>query len=524
MPRTFTKSLCDHRQRFCSVTLWLKFFALGFITTVIVSWCCAYFVDVVGSENDGGYLGKTLPQAPCLGIFRSEAFGSQVYAAIDLPSDGGPFFDEPEMTDDERDSIPHWTRLRGITRPTTRADGPYEVSIDIARGWPLLALASAMDAVWVGDDSEDPITIHYGFDVGAFPSGPHLSRRVLPYKPIWIGLVLNTLFYAAILFALPTFVFHTIRYYYRSARNRCPNCNYILFKPTEPHCPECGWRRTEKNVFRQVIVRKTVFLLVMSFIVVSLFLFSTALIGAAIAKHAPPENAVSFTAWPRGGHYLMAKRNNWRIAQSTHIMVYVGINSGFRSLDPPGMHDPTLPDEIEVRFVEEGWGRISDRYNGLDSRLEPGNRLVRELITEKITKPGEQKWAQFVVFSSGWPFRFLWYRMHPVDSVEKPWAVTGGFGEPDYLWEDGYRRAPIQGGFPSSVALVPLILNLSIVWGPIGLVIGVRYLFLPLLRFDQGKCPNCHHDPIDDSGYDAGCPECGWNRSANEAKCQRPPA
>jgi len=235
------KPIRDIGREKWSLQLWMKFLALGVAMTVIVSWCCAIFVDI-SESNNYKFLGTTLPQSLCLGIFQMDDFGSQMYEAFDILDDASPWFDEQIMTNDEIDSIPAWTRYRGNIWPTPNARLP-RIRTDIARGWPLLALSCTMDAVWEGDYSSDPVDIRYGIDLGHFQGSPHLSRRVLGYKPIWSGILVDSLCFGT-LAAFLTFIFWTIRYHIRLSRTRCPFCNYFLHSGV-PGCPECGWNRPE---------------------------------------------------------------------------------------------------------------------------------------------------------------------------------------------------------------------------------------------------------------------------------------
>jgi hypothetical protein len=107
-----------------------------------------------------------------------------------------------------------------------------------ARGWPWLAVECSME--------QNPPNFTWTADAGfilPFPSQPtDLSLRVLPYRPIWPGLIANTALFA-ILFACLTTTARAGRRALRRRRGLCPICTYDLSGNTTPGCPECGHGR-----------------------------------------------------------------------------------------------------------------------------------------------------------------------------------------------------------------------------------------------------------------------------------------
>jgi hypothetical protein len=121
-------------------------------------------------------------------------------------------------------------------------------------GWPLRAL-------WCMDTSEP--TVHVPGE--STPTGVQLSRprtvggiplkpwasgvwpawRALPYQPIWPGFAINTVFYAAILWALFAAPF-ALRRRRRMRRGLCPACAYPV--GASPVCTECGKPLRDKSV------------------------------------------------------------------------------------------------------------------------------------------------------------------------------------------------------------------------------------------------------------------------------------
>lgn len=66
--------------------------------------------------------------------------------------------------------------------------------------------------------------------------------RSIPLRPIWPGLLANTLFYATITLALLAGL-RLIRTHRRRKRGRCVACNYKLGEGISV-CPECGLEKT----------------------------------------------------------------------------------------------------------------------------------------------------------------------------------------------------------------------------------------------------------------------------------------
>lgn len=69
--------------------------------------------------------------------------------------------------------------------------------------------------------------------------------RAIPYRPIWPGLIFNTIFYALLAFIIHR-LYRIIREHRRFTKGRCPKCKYDLNADFTPGCPECGWRRNTK--------------------------------------------------------------------------------------------------------------------------------------------------------------------------------------------------------------------------------------------------------------------------------------
>ena len=69
-----------------------------------------------------------------------------------------------------------------------------------------------------------------------------MKDRIIPFLPRWPELVINSIFYALIIFALIQIV-RFGRMARRRYRQQCPLCAYDLRGDLSSGCPECGWGR-----------------------------------------------------------------------------------------------------------------------------------------------------------------------------------------------------------------------------------------------------------------------------------------
>lgn len=132
---------------------------------------------------------------------------------------------------------------RGAALDWARADmvvGDFR-GIDL-RGWPMLAMwcVPADSGGTVSHDARFGLVIE-----GLRPSRRQWYQRVptLPLLPLWRGFLVDTLFYAAIWWAVFT-GFAQARRGIRSGRGRCMRCGYRL-QSAERGCSECGHGRNE---------------------------------------------------------------------------------------------------------------------------------------------------------------------------------------------------------------------------------------------------------------------------------------
>jgi len=210
---------------------------LGVVTSVAVAWGCAWRVqdnqlDYAASTNAGNY--ATAP-APIIGQ-RQETIIEDAGESFGLIESRyfGYMILEDFMWDD---TLPGWEQVP----IRTRADVPwwsssiagsqdYVSRYQFAAGWPFAACRSYG---------------HWYFQEGNQISLAVKLRRtngtiVLPYGPIWPGLLANTAIYGSAWWALLFGPGMFIRWRRRRA-GRCVKCGYDL-RGLSPgsECPECG--------------------------------------------------------------------------------------------------------------------------------------------------------------------------------------------------------------------------------------------------------------------------------------------
>jgi hypothetical protein len=135
------------------------------------------------------------------------------------------------------DLLSPWSRINSPPIPLV-LDPPQT---EYARGWPMLSLmcvsipdqaAPKRGAEFVPSFSQG-IRLSVVFD----PASGQPIDRCLPLRPIWSGFVINTAFYATILWLLFAAPF-ALRRELRRRRNICPHCAYPI--GTNDVCTECG--------------------------------------------------------------------------------------------------------------------------------------------------------------------------------------------------------------------------------------------------------------------------------------------
>ena len=89
------------------------------------------------------------------------------------------------------------------------------------------------------EDWEYPMSLPVPDKIGPIPLP---ADRYIPLRPIWSSFIINTIFYAIVLWLMMLFG-ATARRHSRLKNGHCPSCNYNLRSDYSSGCPECGWGR-----------------------------------------------------------------------------------------------------------------------------------------------------------------------------------------------------------------------------------------------------------------------------------------
>ncbi len=239
------------------------FLLLGAVTTVGVAWSSVWWAplpvtDVL--ENNPAVESQSAaalhgPNYFVMRIGRQRRIGADRVWSSWLDPDAPvsvSFISDPHIRPEH--VAPSWARL---ALPTPEyADGDVHERTVEARGWPLIALRSGyvhrrnlvpggppfLDAsetrvgAWpLRDLAVAPQIMNYG--AATMPAVSTVQH--LPLHPMWPGFLINTFFYAVILWLLWSTPFATRRLT-RKRRGRCVRCGYDLRHAEHEACPECG--------------------------------------------------------------------------------------------------------------------------------------------------------------------------------------------------------------------------------------------------------------------------------------------
>jgi len=218
------------RRRIYMVAIFLL---AGAVVNVAVAWGCAILIQLM--EPGRGALPRveaSLREREPDGswyfweILRSKDRGVLLYHSFwDARSEDIIYYDvSTELRPDEL--APSWASLR------TPPDTDYEVRWVHGLGWPVVSMWRDYGLVSGGTRYE----LLHGLGLTFLPPDVSLPRAV-PLHPIWPGFVINTIFYAAVVWLLIPGPF-VLRRFIRVKRGRCVKCGYPSGESAV--CSECG--------------------------------------------------------------------------------------------------------------------------------------------------------------------------------------------------------------------------------------------------------------------------------------------
>ncbi len=222
---------------------------LGSATTIAVSWLMALYVDGGRATNTSRQRGfmkdiamQIVPTPPLhpqqngihlVQVIRSRRWGTDIVEVWPVWSQNPNYRPTPAGS---THALVEGTSFEAeMKEKFDRNEAPC--ALWRADGWPLPALSA--EARWQSYDALGMSPVIGGVLVGPKNVVASDGVRILPLQPVWSGLVIDTVLYDSLWFAL--FSLRDIRSRLRRRRGQCVRCGYRLL-PDQTRCSECGER------------------------------------------------------------------------------------------------------------------------------------------------------------------------------------------------------------------------------------------------------------------------------------------
>jgi len=212
------------------------FLLAGAVVNVAVAWGCALWVEVFR----GGFESVTARNTD-LGAFQAKKFSPPGAMIFETVRWRGRIMQSAPPIDDPNELLPSWT---GLTAPTPAYESrKYRIeyrAVDV-RGWPMRSLWCE----FTGHTSSGVLEVQGGLVTSGLRESPRgkMIRYgqsfpvAFPLRPLLPSFVVNTFFYAAILWLVIPGPF-ALRRLIRQRRGLCPKCAYPMGESAV--CTECG--------------------------------------------------------------------------------------------------------------------------------------------------------------------------------------------------------------------------------------------------------------------------------------------
>ncbi len=201
----------------------------GIIATLGISWGSAMWIErdwekAVANNQAGQFLGSWSTERD-LSLNGWNLRVESRFAAQRASATNGAYEEAMPTYLPDR-VLPAWSSIRLLPEVTTTVD--LYGYIEAAYGWPMVC----MRHTWTRTTPEGELD-------GSRADSLHLAGWNIPVNPVWSGLYINTIFFAAVAFMLlrgPAIV----RRYSRLYRGQCPGCAKPILPASKDLCAHCG--------------------------------------------------------------------------------------------------------------------------------------------------------------------------------------------------------------------------------------------------------------------------------------------